>query len=150
VYAFGYSNSSDYDLAAITAIGDGATSGTFNANTTLSFKTDATNKIGEEIFAGSYELTVVEGEGFKKPVVLNRQVAGTFGYVNEIPYIADAAKLRLVASDKNQQLVLGQFANFDLTGNGTGNDANVKYVINGMSSNTDKVFSRLVHYYSRY
>lgn len=140
VYAFGYSNSSDYDLAAITAIGDGATSGTFNANTTLSFKTDATNKIGEEIFAGSYELTVVEGEGFKKPVVLNRQVAGTFGYVNEIPYIADAAKLRLVASDKNQQLVLGQFANFDLTGNGTGNDVNVKYVINGMlSSNTDKV-----------
>jgi len=139
VYAFGYSNSSNYDLAAITAIGDGATSGTFNANTTLSFKTNATNKIGEEIFAGSYELTVVEGEGFKKPVVLNRQVAGTFGYVNEIPYIADAAKLRLVASDKNQQLVLGQFANFDLTGNGTGNDVNVKYVINGMSSNTDKV-----------
>ena len=139
LYAFRYSNSSDYDLAAITAIGDGATSGTFNANTTLSFKTDATNKIGEEIFAGSYELTVVEGEGFKKPVVLNRQVAGTFGYVNEIPYIADAAKLRLVASDKNKQLVLGQFANFDLTGNGTGNGANVKYVINGTSSNTDKV-----------
>lgn len=137
VYAFGYSNNSDYDLTTITDIANGATSGTFNADTKLGFKSGATNTVGEEIFAGSYALTVVEGEGFKKPVVLNRQVAGTFGYVKEIPYIAGAAKLRLVAADRNKELVLGQFANFDLTGNGTGNGANVKYVINGTTTNAD-------------
>lgn len=139
VYAFGYSDDSDYDLTAITSLMDGATSGTFNANTTLAFKEGATNTVGEEIFAGSLDLTVETGKGFKQPIVLNRQVAGTYGYVNDIPYIADAAKLRLVASDRNQQLVLGNFTNFDLTGNGTGNDTNVKYVVNGAESNSDKV-----------
>lgn len=139
VYAFGYSDDSDYDLTAITSLMDGATSGTFNANTTLAFKEGATNTVGEEIFAGSLDLTVETGKGFKQPIVLNRQVAGTYGYVNDIPYIADAAKLRLVASDRNQQLVLGNFTNFDLTGNGTGNGENVKYVVNGTGSNTDKV-----------
>lgn len=136
VYAFGYSDNSDYELTAIT---NAAVNGTFAANTTLAFKGNATNKVGEEIFAGSLDLEVVAGKGFKQPIVLNRQVAGTYGYVNDIPYIADAAKLRLVASDRNQQLVLGNFAKFDLTGNGTGNGENVKYVVNGTGSNTDKV-----------
>lgn len=139
VYAFGYSDDSDYDLTAITSLMDGATSGTFNANTTLAFKEGATNTVGEEIFAGSLDLTVETGKGFKQPIVLNRQVAGTYGYVNDIPYIEDAAKLQLVASDRNQQLVLGNFANFDLTGNGTGNGENVKYVVNGQTSNDSKV-----------
>lgn len=139
VYAFGYSTGSDYDLKKITDIADGATSGTFDANTTLSFKDAATNKIGEEIFAGSLSLTVTEGKGFKSPVVLNRQVAGTFGYVKDIPFITDGVKLRLVASAKNSQLVLGQFGNFDLTGNGTGNDGHINYVVNGTGPVADKV-----------
>lgn len=139
VYAFGYSTNSDYDLSAITSITGGETPETFNANTTLTFNEKATNKVGEEIFAGSLSLAVESGKGFKKPIVLNRQVAGTFGYVNDIPFIEGAAKLRLVASDRNQSLVLGNFANYDLTGNGTGNDANVKYVVNGTGSITDKV-----------
>lgn len=139
VYAFGYSDDSDYDLTAITSLTDGATSGTFNANTTLAFKNNATNTVGEEIFAGSLELSVTAGKGFKQPIVLNRQVAGTYGYVNDIPYIEGATKLQLVASDRNQQLVLGNFANFDLTGNGTGNGENVQYVVNGQTSNDSKV-----------
>lgn len=139
VYAFGYSDESDYNLTAITNITDGTTTGTFNENVVLSFEGGAKNTVGEEIFAGSLSLKVETGKGFKQPIVLNRQVAGTYGYVNDIPYIEDAAKLQLVASDRNQQLVLGNFANFDLTGNGTGNGENVKYVVNGTGSNTDKV-----------
>lgn len=139
VYAFGYSDNSDYNLTAITNITDGTTTGTFNENVVLSFEGGAKNTVGEEIFAGSLSLKVETGKGFKQPIVLNRQVAGTYGYVNDIPYIKEATKLQLVASDRNQQLVLGNFANFDLTGNGTGNGENVKYVVNGTGSNADKV-----------
>lgn len=141
VYAFGYSNNTDYDLSDIT-IADGTTTGTFSENTKLAFKTGATNILGEEIFAGSYPLTVTDGQGFKSPVVLNRQVAGTFGYLTDIPYIAKAAKLRLVASTRNTELVLGNFANIDLPSNGGNDAANVKYVVNGatpVTTDADKV-----------
>ena len=97
----------------------------------LPIKGDATNKIGEEIFAGQMELTVEQGKGFKKPIVLNRQVAGAFAYVKDIPYMEGAKYLKLVASAQNQSLVLGNFNSFDLTGNGSGNGKNVKYVVNG-------------------
>lgn len=136
VYAFGYSTGSDYELTTITNATEGST---FNANMTLAFKGDATNKIGEEIFAGDLELEVKKGEGFKTPVVLNRQVAGTFAYLKDIPYIADASKLQLVASNRNSQLVLGKFANFDLTGNGENNDGHINYVVNGTEAAQDKV-----------
>lgn len=137
VYAFGYSTDSDYDL---TTIIDAAEKGTFKANTTLSFKKDnPTNEIGEEIFAGDLFLTVETGKGFKTPVVLNRQVAGTFAYLKDIPYIADASKLQLVASNRNSQLVLGKFGNFDLTGNGENNDGHINYVVNGTEAAQDKV-----------
>ena len=137
VYAFGYSTNSDYDLTTITNATEGST---FKANTTLSFKKDnPTNKIGEEIFAGDLSLTVETGKGFKTPVVLNRQVAGTFAYLKDIPYIADASKLQLVASNRNSQLVLGKFGNFDLTGNGENNDGHINYVVNGTEAAQDKV-----------
>ena len=42
-----------------------------------------------------------------------------------------AKYLKLVASAQNQSLVLGNFNSVDLAGNGSGNDANVKYVVNG-------------------
>lgn len=136
IYAFGYSNDSDYDLATITNATEGST---FNANMTLAFKGDATNKIGEEIFAGDLELEVKKGEGFKTPVVLNRQVAGTFAYLKDIPYIADAVQLQLVASNRNSQLVLGKFGNFNLEGNGINNDGHINYVVNGTEVAPDKV-----------
>lgn len=136
VYAIGYSTDSDYDLIAITNV---AKDGSFDENTTLAFKADAGNKIGEEIFAGNLKLTVEDGKGFKESVVLNRQVAGTFAYLKDIPYIDDASKLQLVASNRNSQLVLGKFGNFDLTGNGINNGNNINYVVNGTKAVQDKV-----------
>lgn len=132
VYAVGYSNSSDYNLEKVTEVQkpeEGTY--TFKENMVLPIKEEATNKIGEEIFAGQMELTVTTGKGFKKPVVLNRQVAGAFAYVKDIPYMAGAKYLKLVASAQNQSLVLGNFNSVDLTGNGSGNTGNVKYVVNG-------------------
>ncbi|MCD8317467.1 MAG: hypothetical protein LUC45_00770 [Paraprevotella sp.] len=133
VYAIGYSNNSDYDLDAITDLQKG---NKFSENQLISFKNDAGNKIGEEIFAGSLPLTVSQN-GFKKPVVLNRQVAGTFAYITDIPYIEGAAKLRLVASQLNTQWVFGNFASVDLANNGSNNGNNVKYVVNGATPSPD-------------
>lgn len=123
VYAVGYSNSSAYTLTDVT---DVTKDGTFNENMVLSCST-----VGEEIFAGQMDLSVETGKGFKEPIVLNRQVAGAFAYVKDIPYMEGAKYLKLVASAQNQSLVLGNFNSVDLTGNGSGNDANVKYVVNG-------------------
>lgn len=122
IYAVGYSNSSAYTLTNVTNV---TKESAFNENMVLPCST-----AGEEIFAGQMELPVEKGKGFKKPVVLNRQVAGAFAYVKDIPFMEGARYLKLVASAQNQSLVLGNFNSFDLTGNGSGN-ANVKYVVNG-------------------
>ena len=128
IYAVGYSATSDYTMTAVTDVKkteEGPSKYTFNENMVLTCST-----AGEEIFAGQMELPVEKGKGFKKPVVLNRQVAGAFAYVKDIPFMEGAKYLKLVASAQNQSLVLGNFNSFDLTGNGSGN-ANVKYVVNG-------------------
>lgn len=129
IYAVGYSNSSAYTLTDVTKV---AKEGTFNENMVLPCST-----AGEEIFAGQMELTVETGKGFKKPIVLNRQVAGAFAYVKDIPFMEGAKYLKLVASAQNQSLVLGNFNSVDLTGNGSGNTGNVKYVVNGTSGKAD-------------
>ena len=134
IYAVGYSNNSDYTLDAVTSV---AKEGTFKENMVLPIKDGATNKIGEEIFAGQMGLTVEQGKGFKEPVVLNRQVAGAFAYVKDIPFMEGARYLKLMASAQNESLVLGNFNSFDLTGNGSGNGENVKYVVNGTSGKSD-------------
>lgn len=93
IYAVGYSATSDYDLTKVTEVKkteEGEGKYTFSENMVLPIKGDATNKIGEEIFAGQMELTVEQGKGFKKPIVLNRQVAGAFAYVKDIPYMEGA------------------------------------------------------------
>ena len=94
------------------------------------------NDTPEEIFAGSVELTVTD-RTFTQEVVLNRQVAGAYFYVYNLPKIEGMTKdseLQLVASDRNDQLVLGNFANTDITGNGNNNGDNVNYVVNGKKS----------------
>lgn len=141
VYAVGYSRTSDYDLNAVTSVTE---KGTFNENMVLPIKVDATNKIGEEIFAGQMELTVEEGKGFKTPIVLNRQVAGAFAYVKDIPYIADARYLKLVASAQNQSLVLGHFNSVDLANNGSDNGEDVKYVVNGTNGEFDEDYAYVI------
>jgi hypothetical protein len=141
IYAVGYSNNSDYTLDAVTSV---AKEGTFKENMVLPIKVDATNKIGEEIFAGQMELEVETGKGFKKPIVLNRQVAGAFAYVKDIPYIADARYLKLVASAQNQSLVLGHFNSVDLANNGSNTGESVKYVVNGTSGKSDENYAYVI------
>lgn len=137
VYAFGYSNSSDYENLT-TEMEKLTKNATFTGNTILNLKDGVK---GEEIFAGSTaQFTIDDNQkGFTQTVVLNRQVAGTFGYFDKIPYVAGATKLQLVASNGNTGLVLGDFNSFDLTGNGTGNGTNVKYVVNGTTAATNNV-----------
>lgn len=124
VYAVGYSTTSDYTLDAVTGVAKG---NTFSENMVLPI----TKTVGEEIFAGAVSLTISEKGAGSATTVLNRQVAGAFAYVKDIPYFEDAKYLKLMASAQNQDLVLGNFNSFNLTGNGTGNNANVKYVVNG-------------------
>lgn len=132
-YAFAYHNGSDYKKID-NKIAGVAKEATFTPNTVLELNDGVK---GEEIFAGSVDFDVTKGVGFKRPIVLNRQVAGTFGYFEAIPYIEGATKLQLVASTRNQSLILGQFHNTDLTENGTGN--NSYFVVNGTNEATDKV-----------
>ncbi len=130
VYAVGYSNSSDYDLSAVTDVKktvEGEGKYTFNENMVLPLS----NTVGEEIFAGQMELEVETGKGFKEPIVLNRQVAGAFAYVKDIPYMEGAKYLKLVASAQNESLVLGNFNSVDLANNGSNTGESVKYVVNG-------------------
>lgn len=92
IFAVGYHNGSSYgDIT-----GALVSAGTFNENAALALSED---KGAEEIFAGSTEaFDVVKTEGFKRTIVLNRQVAGVYVYANEIPYIAgghDTVRCRL-------------------------------------------------------
>lgn len=138
IYAVGYSTTSDYNLKAVT---DVAQDGTFSENMVLPLS----NVVGEEIFAGQKSsLSVTSGKGFRESIVLNRQVAGAFAYVKDIPYFANAKYLKLVASAQNQSLVLGNFNSFDLTGNGSGNGENVKYVVNGTNGKADGDYAYVI------
>ena len=88
---------------------------TFNANMVLKY-TGSSN--AEEIFAGSAELSISDKKAGSATVILNRQVAGAFVYLKDIPYFEGATKIELVASTTNNQLVLGQFANKNFESNG--------------------------------
>lgn len=141
IYAIGYgeasknSETSDFtNLNEITSLEKG---GTFPENKVLTL---TEGKVGEEIFAGSLSLEVEEKKGFKANVVLNRQVAGSFGYVKDIPYSEGATALQLVASNKSNSLVLGNFANDD---HGSANIASPKYVVN--SVNGDEATTQVIY-----
>lgn len=127
IYAVGYSNSSAYTLTDVTNV---TKESTFSENMVLPLS----NVVGEEIFAGQKSsLSVTSGKGFRESIVLNRQVAGAFAYVKDIPYFANAKYLKLVSSAQNQSLVLGNFNSVDLANNGSNTGTNVKYVVNGTS-----------------
>ena len=136
VYAIGYDSKSDYDLAAFTGL---TTESTYSPNTIIAKKSGSSMTHGEEFFAGSLPLNLSDSDiskGFKKEVVLNRQVAGAYIYVNEIPYMSGNSRyIRLVASAKNEKLVFGNFANIDIASNGGAGTA-AKFVVNG--TNTDE------------
>lgn len=135
IYAYGFHKGTAYNNLD-TQIANLAEGQTLDQNIILECSV-----VGEEIFAGSTAQFTIDNahQGFTQTVVLNRQVAGTFGYFESIPFVAGATKLQLVASNPNKSLVLGNFNSFDLTGNGTGNGTNVKYVVNGTNPAADKV-----------
>lgn len=136
VYAFGYHTGTAYENLN-TAIAAITTESSFGANTVLK---SAAGVKGEEIFAGSITFELKKEIGFKRPVVLNRQVAGTFGYFEAVPYFEGATKLQLVAPQRNTNLVLGEFANFDLLSNGKDkNDGHINFVVNGTEKASDNV-----------
>lgn len=136
VMAVGYSNNSDYTYD-LDVTGTSLTGKTYQ-DITATLKE---NKVAEEVFAGDAALTIgddkkitnlTEGEENGVAVTLHRQVAGSFGYFQNIPASVngEAAKtLRLVVRDKNDMLTFKDFnSSFTTTG------STIKYYVNGSKS----------------
>ena len=137
VMAVGYSNNSDYTYALDVTSTD-ALSGDYS-DITATLKTG--KKDAEEVFAGDADLNInadkkitnlTDGEENGVAVTLHRQVAGSFGYFQNIPASVNgkAAKtLRLVVRDKNDKLTFNNFnSSFTTTG------STIKYYVNGSKS----------------
>lgn len=137
VMAVGYSNNSDYTYALDVTSTD-PLSGNYS-DITATLKTGI--KDAEEVFAGDAALTIgadkkitnlTDGEENGVAVTLHRQVAGSFGYFQNIPASVNgeaAATLRLVVRDKNDKLTFNNFnSSFTTTG------STIKYYVNGSTS----------------
>ena len=137
VMAVGYSDNSDYTYALDVTSAD-ALSGTYS-DITATLKANAA---AEEVFAGDADLKIgvdknitnfTSGEKNGVAVTLHRQVAGSFGYFQNIPAkVGDktAATLRLVVRDKNDKLTFNNF-NSSFTDAAT---STIKYYVNGSKS----------------
>lgn len=136
VMAVGYSNNSDYTYD-LDVTGTSLTGKTYK-DITATLKE---NKVAEEVFAGDAALTIgadknitnlTSGEENGVAVTLHRQVAGSFGYFQNIPASVngEAAKtLRLVVRGKNDKLTFNNFnSSFTTTG------STIKYYVNGSTS----------------
>lgn len=136
VMAVGYSDNSDYTYALDVTSTDPLSGDYSDITATLKSGKDA-----EEVFAGDAALTIgddkkitnlTEGEENGVAVTLHRQVAGSFGYFQNIPASVngEAAKtLRLVVRDKNDKLTFNNFnSSFTTTGK------TIKYYVNGSTS----------------
>lgn len=140
VMAVGYSNNSDYTYA-LDVTSTVPLSGNYS-DITATLK--AGKKEAEEVFAGDAALTIgddkkitnlTEGEENGVAVTLHRQVAGSFGYFQNIPASVNgkiAKTLRLVVRDKNDMLTFKDF-NSSFTANGA-TGSTVKYYVNGSKS----------------
>lgn len=138
VMAVGYSNNSDYTYA-LDVTGTSLTGKTYN-DITATLKAD--KKDAEEVFAGDAALTIgadknitnlTSGEKNGVAVTLHRQVAGSFGYFQNIPASVNgkiAKTLRLVVRDKNDMLTFNNF-NSSFTDAAT---STIKYYVNGSTS----------------
>lgn len=136
VMAVGYSNNSDYTYALDVTSTDPLSGDYSDITATLKSGKDA-----EEVFAGDAALTIgadknitnlTSGEENGVAVTLHRQVAGSFGYFQNIPTSVNgtaAATLRLVVRGKNDKLTFNNFnSSFTTTGN------TIKYYVNGSTS----------------
>lgn len=149
VMAVGYSDNSDYNYSLDVTSTDALTGKYSDITATLK-----AGKVAEEVFAGDAALTIgtdkkitnlTNGEENGVAVTLHRQVAGSFGYFQNIPASVNgkaAATLRLVVRGKNDKLTFNNFnSSFTTTGN------TIKYYVNGSTSTgaalatTDKFFN---------
>lgn len=140
VMAVGYSDNSDYNYSLDVAGKDALTGKTYSNDITATLKEG--KKDAEEVFAGDAALTIdankditnlTSGEDDGVAVTLHRQVAGSFGYFQNIPAkVGDktAATLRLVVRDKNDVLTFNNF-NSSFTDAAT---STIKYYVNGSKS----------------
>lgn len=139
VMAVGYSEGSDYTYS-LDVTGAAALTGNYS-DITATLKA---GKVAEEVFAGDAALTInadkkitnlTKGEDDGVAVTLHRQVAGSFGYFQNIPASVNgkaAATLRLVVRDKNDVLTFNKF-NSSFTANGA-TGSTIKYYVNGSKS----------------
>lgn len=140
VMAVGYSEGSDYTYS-LDVTSDAALTGNYS-DITATLKTG--KKVAEEVFAGDAALTINDdkqittltpSEENRLAVTLHRQVAGSFGYFQNIPAKVGgktAKTLRLVVRDKNDMLTFKDFnSSFTATG-ATG--STIKYYVNGSKS----------------
>lgn len=138
VMAVGYSDDSDYTYD-LDVTGTSLTGKTYK-DITATLKVD--KKDAEEVFAGDAALIIgadknitnlTSGEKNGVAVTLHRQVAGSFGYFQNIPASVngEAAKtLRLVVRDKNDMLTFKDFnSSFTDAASST-----IKYYVNGSKS----------------
>lgn len=141
VMAVGYSDNSDYTYDLNVAGKDALTDKTYSRDITATLNS---GKVAEEVFAGDAALTINDnkqittltpGEENRLAVTLHRQVAGSFGYFQNIPAKVGgktAKTLRLVVRDKNDMLTFKDFnSSFTATG-ATG--STIKYYVNGSRS----------------
>lgn len=142
VMAVGYSDNSDYTYALDVTSAD-ALSGTYSDITAI---LQTGKKDAEEVFAGDADLKIdankditnlTPGEENELAVTLHRQVAGSFGYFQNIPASVngkDAKTLRLVVRDKNDKLTFNNFNSSFTAAGATG--STIKYWVNGSKSAT--------------
>lgn len=130
VYAYGYSSeNSSYDLTPITGVTT-STTGFGDVKLSLTDEAKTNGMLGDEIFAGSHEVSW-SATNHNIEMVLNRQVAGVYGYFEKIPYIeteggAVGRYLHLVASNPQPSIYFSLLANTDHA-----NKTGVSYVVNG-------------------
>lgn len=141
VMAVGYSDNSDYTYS-LDVTSDAALTGNYS-DITATLKA---GKVAEEVFAGDAALTInadkkitnlTQGEEDGLDVTLHRQVAGSFGYFQNIPASVNgkaAATLRLVVRDKNDVLTFNNFNSSFTAAGATG--STIKYYVNGSRSAT--------------
>lgn len=140
VMAVGYSDGSDYTYS-LDVTSETALAGSYS-DLTATLKTG--KKDAEEVFAGDAALTInadkkitnlTNGEENGVAVTLHRQVAGSFGYFQNIPASVNgkaAATLRLVVRDKNDMLTFNNFNSSFTEAGATG--STIKYYVNGSKS----------------
>lgn len=140
VMAVGYSDNSDY-IYALDVTGASLTGKTYS-DITATLKDG--KKDAEEVFAGDADLKIgtdkkitnlTSGEENGVAVTLHRQVAGSFGYFQNIPASVNgkaAATLRLVVRDKNDMLTFNNFNSSFTEAGATG--STIKYYVNGSKS----------------